>query len=95
MHAATLPPEILAHIFVFTAVNEPFRDWDRFTFDLDSEHFPHKKLGWINVTYVCRSWRYAALAYPRLWTHISFALGPRWGKELLSRSKAAPIILDF
>ncbi|KAI0061052.1 hypothetical protein BV25DRAFT_1992574 [Artomyces pyxidatus] len=52
------------------------------------------KLGWINVTHVCRRWREIALSTPRLWIVVDFSLGPSWLKEVLARSKHLPIALD-
>jgi hypothetical protein len=75
---ARLPPEILVTIFKFVVSNSyPF-------------YPPVKKLGWINVTYVCALWRRVALECPSLWTTIPFT-HPRWTEEMLARSKMAPL----
>ncbi|KAI0259240.1 hypothetical protein BC834DRAFT_642399 [Gloeopeniophorella convolvens] len=52
-------------------------------------------MGWLSVTHVCRSWRNAALAYPRLWTAPAFPAGVKWAEAMLLRSRNAPLHLDF
>ncbi|EIM84252.1 uncharacterized protein STEHIDRAFT_158939 [Stereum hirsutum FP-91666 SS1] len=55
---------------------------------------PITKLGWIMVLHVCEEWRSVALADPRLWTEISFALGPVWATWMFSLAKSAPLSFD-
>jgi hypothetical protein len=76
---ARLPPEILVTIFKFVVSN-----------NLHPVYPPVKRLGWINVTYVCALWRHAALECPSLWTTIPFT-HPQWTEEMLARSKMAPL----
>lgn len=45
---------------------------------------------WINISYVCSRWRNVAMACPTLWSYL-FVVSPRWTKELLYRSKHAPL----
>ncbi|EIM84200.1 uncharacterized protein STEHIDRAFT_132626 [Stereum hirsutum FP-91666 SS1] len=83
-----LPSELLAQIFA--AID----DTPRRARTPTSKGSPYTSLGWINVTHVCRHWRYVALEYPRLWRNISFTLGSAWTSELLLRSKAVLISLS-
>ncbi|KAF8138939.1 hypothetical protein EV363DRAFT_1315243 [Boletus edulis] len=48
---------------------------------------------WVNVSYVSRHWRNAALNCPSLWTYL-FITSPRWTAELLARSKKASLKLN-
>ncbi|KAI0054242.1 hypothetical protein BV25DRAFT_1843808, partial [Artomyces pyxidatus] len=50
-----------------------------------------KDLGWIKVTHVCSFWRHAAIGDPTLWTNPHAHIGRNWTREMLARSKAAPI----
>lgn len=78
-----LPPELLARVFHFHALVEP--PWSNLN-----------KLGWINVTHVCRHWRQVALDHASLWARISgFPLNTTWVIEQLSRAKNAPLVIDL
>ncbi|KAL4264321.1 F-box domain-containing protein [Pleurotus pulmonarius] len=47
-------------------------------------------LAWIKVSHVCQHWRAVALDSPRLWTNIVLSR-PKWTREMLKRSKMAPL----
>ncbi|KAF8059586.1 hypothetical protein FPV67DRAFT_1588831 [Lyophyllum atratum] len=49
-------------------------------------------LDWIRVSHVCTHWRRVALECASLWTNIPFHR-PKWAKEMLARSKMAPLII--
>ncbi|KAI0063665.1 hypothetical protein BV25DRAFT_1824230 [Artomyces pyxidatus] len=83
---ARLPAEILCHIFSCCAYAEPVHRGS----DLYCPS-PEKRLGWMKVTHVCRSWREVALDSSALWETVPFVLGARWTEELLSRSRPVPI----
>ncbi|KAI0035356.1 hypothetical protein K488DRAFT_43582, partial [Vararia minispora EC-137] len=74
----TLPEEVLAHIFFFLTLSNPF-------------FYPSQTTSWLAVTYVCRSWRTAALAHPRLWSEIYIGPRPEWARLFLERAKAVPL----
>ncbi|TFY80931.1 hypothetical protein EWM64_g3081 [Hericium alpestre] len=76
---SALPAEVLVHIFHLYATMQP-PGWNH-----------PRPLGWIEVTHVCCLWRNTAIQFPSLWSDISFTLGRRWTKEILRRTKAAPI----
>ncbi|KAI0063011.1 hypothetical protein BV25DRAFT_495662 [Artomyces pyxidatus] len=84
-----LPPEVLAHVFMFSARYDPpcristRRAWDR-----------RLRLGWIGVTHVCSRWRQIALAFPALWSRVDFVVGETWANEMFARSKMAPVIVS-
>ncbi|KAI0063709.1 hypothetical protein BV25DRAFT_406787 [Artomyces pyxidatus] len=87
-----LPPEILSYLFKFVKQSEPV--WGSTSYAVSKLSPPPptlQRLGWIKVSYVCRSWREAALDSPLLWAHPSFCLGIRWAEEMLLRSRAVPI----
>jgi hypothetical protein len=54
---------------------------------------PPSRLGWIQVTHVCRQWRDAALAYSGLWATIPLALGGQWARAALERAKSAELVI--
>ncbi|KAI0055753.1 hypothetical protein BV25DRAFT_1832886 [Artomyces pyxidatus] len=81
-----LPVEVLARIFSFSSRAEERPE---------SFGAPIRpKLGWTHITFVCRRWRHVALNHAALWANIDFALGYWWAKEMISRSKSMPLILD-
>ncbi|KAI0061035.1 hypothetical protein BV25DRAFT_1790287, partial [Artomyces pyxidatus] len=82
---ARVPPELLARIFTLLA-NEPIPEIPGPWLSTVSG-----KLGWINVSHVCSRWRAVALSSRTLWQVINFSLGSSWMRELLARSKSAPI----
>ncbi|KAA1478990.1 hypothetical protein DENSPDRAFT_875870 [Dentipellis sp. KUC8613] len=49
--------------------------------------------GWIDVTYVCRSWRQTALGAPILWTHI--VTDEHWTQEMMRRSDTASLVVNL
>ncbi|TFY66766.1 hypothetical protein EVG20_g4333 [Dentipellis fragilis] len=74
-----LPPELLSHIFYYSTI-------------LAENYFDYgTRLGWIDVTHVCRRWRSITLDTAKLWRNIRFDLGPHWAEELLARARAVPI----
>ncbi|TFY78150.1 hypothetical protein EWM64_g5862 [Hericium alpestre] len=78
---SALPAEALARIFQFCADMYP------------PASYKQHRLGWIEVTHVCRHWRDTALQFPSLWGNICYALGSQWGETVLARAKVAPISL--
>lgn len=71
-----LPPEILGDIFICAA---------RSAFDSTRPY------GWIKLTHVCDAWREVALHTPRLWSHIHLRRNLAFMREVLARSKEAPL----
>ncbi|KAI0259235.1 hypothetical protein BC834DRAFT_1045439 [Gloeopeniophorella convolvens] len=97
---AHFPPEVLRRIFLISAIEvNPFPlNVDETLGDTDGwedDHDHARDLRWITLTHVCRGWREAALAYPRLWATPAFGLGLTWVEEMLRRSKNAPLVLDL
>ncbi|EIW79355.1 hypothetical protein CONPUDRAFT_107669 [Coniophora puteana RWD-64-598 SS2] len=80
--ACALPPELLSLIFLRYV--DPFADQT-----LDRRGL----LALIKVTHVCRHWRAVALACPALWTRLNFC-SIEWTKEMIQRSKQAPLIVS-
>ncbi|KAI0061468.1 hypothetical protein BV25DRAFT_1785855, partial [Artomyces pyxidatus] len=74
-----IPPEILAHIFLYCVLAD--QEW--------RNTLPG--LGWISVTHVCRRWRHIALDNSGLWRHIPLTSGRQWIAEMLSRSRSKPL----
>ncbi|KZV63139.1 hypothetical protein PENSPDRAFT_657578 [Peniophora sp. CONT] len=81
--SAILPPELLAHIFLFLTSIYP----------LNLAADPGQELGWVYVTHVCRRWRATALSTPSLWTRLSPDMGPVW-EVFIERSKAALLFIE-
>ena len=81
---SVLPPELLARIFRFYALEEP--PWSGGV----------QKLGWIGVTHVCQHWRQVALGDSSLWARIK-GISPNSNgiSEMLVRARNAPLIIDF
>jgi len=81
---SVLPPELLARIFRFYALEEP--PWSGGV----------QKLGWIGVTHVCQHWRQVALGDLSLWARIT-GISPnlKWISEMMVRAQNAPLIVDF
>ncbi|KAI0051995.1 hypothetical protein FA95DRAFT_108659 [Auriscalpium vulgare] len=86
-HFARLPAEIMTTIFstvqAFERVEKEELD-NRFNLAGD-------KLGWIQLTHVCRHWRNLALASRSLWAEIDFDRKELWVDELIRR--AGPSVL--
>ncbi|KAI0050364.1 hypothetical protein FA95DRAFT_1467881, partial [Auriscalpium vulgare] len=80
-----LPPEILGLVFSFEAEMDPPRCYE------DAK----PNLGWINVTHVCRRWRYIATDHSSLWARIEFTLGERWVEEMFRRARTSPLIIEL
>ncbi|TFY71384.1 hypothetical protein EVG20_g1628 [Dentipellis fragilis] len=92
-----LHPEILAHVFAYLAIAEPpsglyraRRKRGPYNAESHEVRRQQRSLGWMAVTYVCRSWREVALAHPSLWG-IDICSIPSWTAERLRRSKQAQI----
>lgn len=89
-----LPPELLSRCFWFLATLEHPQAADLWG-------VPHYvtvsgySLGWIRVTHVCSLWRNVCIADARLWANIPCAMGSRWTKEMILRSKAAPLSIQI
>ncbi|KAA1469458.1 hypothetical protein DENSPDRAFT_848903 [Dentipellis sp. KUC8613] len=90
-----LPTEMLVRIFVALRHLEPLEDKIRFISKARLYTDGRNLIGWLKVTHVCQQWRQAALAYPRLWSDITFSLGPQWRDAMLSRSRAVPISMTI
>ncbi|KAI0038004.1 hypothetical protein FA95DRAFT_1613701 [Auriscalpium vulgare] len=78
------PPELLIQIFGWCLEDRPWRD----------PHSSRLTLGWINITYVCQSWRSLAIECTHLWTHVSLAMGDAWVEEILRRSGQKDLHVD-
>ncbi|KAI0059859.1 hypothetical protein BV25DRAFT_1828564 [Artomyces pyxidatus] len=80
---AILFPEILVRIFEDLALIDPPRN------DRRRNNY---SIGWISyTTHVCRYWRQVSLAHPTLWAEISFVLGSKWTREMITRAKTVPL----
>ncbi|KAF8062459.1 hypothetical protein FPV67DRAFT_272166 [Lyophyllum atratum] len=55
-------------------------------------HLPSYLVQLLHVTHVCSHWRRVALECPSLWSRIPFHR-PTWAKEMLARSKMAPLTI--
>jgi hypothetical protein len=80
-----LPPEILARVFHFLALEEP-------------PHSGTRNFGWIRTTHVCRHWRQVALDDSSLWARIS-GVSTKWNtawiSEMLARARNAPLEINI
>ncbi|KZV72181.1 hypothetical protein PENSPDRAFT_683881 [Peniophora sp. CONT] len=54
-----------------------------------------ERLAWISLSHVCSRWRFLAIDQTELWTDLPLVLGPRWFKSFITRSKFAPVSLDY
>lgn len=81
---AKLHHDILSEIFTILAIDGMYRS--------PTSEPPYR---WIRVTHVCRSWREIALSSPRVWSYVRFTSSLHCMREILSRSKQAPLHLDF
>ena len=82
MITARLPPEVLSTIFRYLVVAGVY-----------PTRPGHRNIHWIQVTHVCTHWRRVALDCPDLWTiDIPLSL-PKLAKEMLNRSKMAPLTI--
>ncbi|KAI0065842.1 hypothetical protein BV25DRAFT_1913276 [Artomyces pyxidatus] len=84
----TVPPELMSRIFFFAAAACPPKMRSTST----------QKLGWINVTHVCRRWREIALGHSTLWNVIDYhELSRSWIEVMLKRSATASlhVVLDL
>lgn len=85
-----LPVEMLRHIFIHAAANDPHRYICDTSYITASE--PSICMGWISITHVCHLWREVALATQSLWTDIILNFGQTWAEEMVRRSgPTAPI----
>ncbi|VDB95230.1 unnamed protein product [Peniophora sp. CBMAI 1063] len=79
-----LPPQVLTAIFAIHASQNPPAASKRGNGWSKNE----RRLGWIEVSHVCRPWRNAALEDPPLWTDIPYHdLGSKWAKTFLERAQ--------
>ena len=82
---SVLPPELLARIFHFCALEEPL--WIS---------QPPNELGWVTVTHVCQRWRQVALDDTSLWARITgIPRRPWWIAEWLVRARNAPLVFGY
>ncbi|KAI0312038.1 hypothetical protein OF83DRAFT_1177015 [Amylostereum chailletii] len=83
-----LPQEVLAYIFhlhVIEAQNS--ENPEPYLFKLRGTD-----IHWVvQLTHVCRLWRHLALSLASIWTDVTFTAGVRWAREMLERSKTAPV----
>ena len=90
------PSQINSHSFIFRLPTEilesTFIDCARDYYNEDSGPRTPTVPPWVNVSYICRHWRNVALNCPALWSYL-FVTSERWTKELLTRSKEAPLKL--
>ncbi|VDB94819.1 unnamed protein product [Peniophora sp. CBMAI 1063] len=63
--------------------------------DIDPPLAGERRLGWVNVTFVCSAWRKLALSYRLLWTHLPFGMGGSWYRVFLERSHPQPVDADL
>ena len=87
-----IPDDILISIF-HAIVNREFADQAQAS---DWERQRHQFLctmDLIQITHVCRRWRYVSVNDPRLWSHILWKR-PKWSAEMLLRCKGLPITID-
>ncbi|KZV72235.1 hypothetical protein PENSPDRAFT_751136 [Peniophora sp. CONT] len=80
LDVANIAADVLAEIFFVCSI-------------IDSPN-PPDTLGWVKLAHVNKRWRQILLELPCLWARI-VCLFPRAFKELLARSREAPIALDY
>ncbi|KAH9936281.1 uncharacterized protein B0H18DRAFT_319055 [Fomitopsis serialis] len=85
---SVLPPEVLSEVFMRMAGPSSYSlppPWS------------NSPYGWICISHVCRHWRNVALGCPALWGKLAVTTQHEWTKELLERSKKAPlyVTVDF
>ncbi|KAI0040226.1 hypothetical protein FA95DRAFT_1566578 [Auriscalpium vulgare] len=87
--AASIPPELLASIFLFLAeVDAPQR--------LRTESYEScSSFGWLAVTYTCRRWRQVALEHQSLWVNISLPFGQDWAATFVKRARNSILSFEF
>ena len=79
-----LPPEILARVFHFLALEE------------EPPCSRGQNLGWIRATHVCRIWRQVALGDASLWARIAGSpTNTELISEMLVRARNAPLDVDI
>lgn len=70
---ATMPVELLRHIIVLAAANDPPKYLYEGPYTTTPEHPCY--MGWIAITHVSRLWREVALATKILWTDVILNMG--------------------
>lgn len=87
--------EILSMFLLYLARSSPlclFRVAER---SVSQVSLAHRRLGWVNITHVCRRLRDVALGYPVLWTMAQISEhSASWLSELLRRSGSLPIQVE-
>ncbi|KAI9453466.1 hypothetical protein BJY52DRAFT_1123570, partial [Lactarius psammicola] len=56
---------------------------------------PSSRPDWIEITYVCRYWRSAALGLPELWSSITPFYSVSWSRAMVERSSPLPMRIDM
>lgn len=81
---AQLPPEILAEIFMFWTIEARARPaFSSGTRDIQR--------GWHKIAHVCHYWRQVVLNCPGLWNNLEVLADIGWTREMLSRTRMAPL----
>ncbi|KAF8802384.1 hypothetical protein BYT27DRAFT_7146440 [Phlegmacium glaucopus] len=75
--ACMLPEEVMHQIFFACA-------------RLSVHENPERSWSWVNVSYVCSSWRRIALQCQDLWRYIDFS-NPKWHAVTFGRAKTCPL----
>ncbi|KAH9474818.1 hypothetical protein JR316_0013284 [Psilocybe cubensis] len=75
--ACTLPEQVLQNIFITCA-------------QLTAQDFENSDWSWVNISYVCSTWRRILLDCPDFWRYVDFS-DPRWHAVTLSRAKMSSI----
>ncbi|KAI0040267.1 hypothetical protein FA95DRAFT_1683878 [Auriscalpium vulgare] len=91
----TLPTEVLARIFEYHRVQQPFAPAQRTAAKrVKTVLGPGralKFLGWIATTHVSRRWREVALGHHLLWSVVPLDMGPFWADLMLERAHLVPL----
>ncbi|KAH6904626.1 hypothetical protein BKA70DRAFT_527148 [Coprinopsis sp. MPI-PUGE-AT-0042] len=82
----SLPPEILANVFLYRKAVSPVTPKRRSKVKHDWK--------WIQVSHVCRRWRQVALQNPTLWSTIP-PISPKWLEVMAERSQRLPLTIEL
>ncbi|KAI0750593.1 hypothetical protein BC629DRAFT_1598851 [Irpex lacteus] len=88
-----LPPELLAEVFIYLAHSSPPTDRNFSCLGLPAMRTATFPYAWLKVTHVCHHWREVALRAPQLWSTIWITGRTECLKEMISRSKQAPLAI--